>query len=107
MRPALANLSCRRDRSFVDRGDMLLLVGRRSTRQDKIDIVVSTEVVNYLRPLLGLPEFFPAGRAGMQNDVGPGDFPIAAQRVGFFVRHLWQLQMRGARGSSSGPERPK
>src|SRR6266513_904590 len=80
-------------RVFLNCRDMRLLVTRRSTRQKKIDAVISAETVNYLCPAPRLPKFLLTGRARMQDDVRLGNLPFVSKRVGFFAGTLWKIQM--------------
>src|SRR5437773_2421618 len=80
-------------RVFLNCRDMRLLVTRWSTRQKKIDTVISAETINYLCPAPRLPKLLLTGRARMQDDVRLGNLPFAPKHIGFFVGTLWHIQM--------------
>src|SRR5262249_35368045 len=80
---------------------MRLLMAGRSTRQNKIEFVVSAEVINDLCPSRSVPQFFWASRAGVQNHVRSHDLPITTKAVGLFARHSRKLELRGGRSSTN------
>src|SRR5215470_3591448 len=86
--------------------DMLLLIGGWPTGQDNIEVVILSEMVNDLCPSRRVPQFLPACRPGMQNDVPLFDLRITSNHVEFFLARLRQLQMRSG-GSSANAERFK
>src|SRR5689334_13472496 len=79
---------------------MRLLIGGWPTGQNKIKSVIFMKVVNNLRPSRRVPQFFPASRARMQNDVRSRDAPITPKPVSFFERRLRKVELRSGRNST-------
>src|SRR5215469_6565417 len=79
---------------------MRLVIDGWPTRQNEIEFVVQREVLNDFRPSRGVPQFFAASRAGMQNHVRTHDFPIAPKSVSCFARCSRKIELRSQRSST-------